>query len=348
MTVNSSHIPSAEVLLEKPQYLLHRIDTASSRLVFLGTTRERLSALPFIDGRAPLSPQGRSFTIKIRDALDWLYSNEPEGQSDRFIFHVSFCGSTVLARACEVPDKSFSLKEPRVLLDLATIKAQRLGFFTDQELWSRLIRLALGQLRKPWASGEVVIVKPSNWANSILFDLLGHGLRPRAVLLSIGLRDFLIAVLRGGRDRVAYVCRLATHYRAEDPVIGELIDQAEAFPDDPMEPLTRLAALAWHAQIRIFDRALATKSAEYLHRLSYKELVQRPAAALNGVSRALHLGFSKQEIGSARDRTMILDAKNPDRRFDPIRVRQINQEIEKRHGPLIAGTVDWYQSVVGS
>lgn len=339
--------PSVQTLLEKPQFLLHRIDAASSQLVFLETTRELLSALPFIDGRVQLSPNRRSYSIRIQEALEWQANNERSSQADRFIFHVSFCGSTLLARACDVPGRSFAYKEPRALIDLATIKARRLGQYTDRELWSKLAKLTLGQLRKPWSAGEVSIVKMSNWANSTLIDLLQHGRQPRAVLLSIGLRDFLKAVLRGGPSRIDFTCRVLSHLQAENEELGQLIERSASLKADPMENVVRLAALARHAQIRIFDRALAMKSTGSVHCLSYEELVQHPAEAIKGVSQALNLNLSEQDIGAALNKAMARDAKHPERFFDRQRAHQISKRVEKEYGQLIDRVIDWYQFCLG-
>ena len=73
--------------------LLHRIDPASRRLTYVRAEAEALRRTPFLDGRTTFwegQPEIVGFDARPNPAAD---------PAERYIFHVSFCGSTLLAAA---------------------------------------------------------------------------------------------------------------------------------------------------------------------------------------------------------------------------------------------------------
>src|SRR5690348_13589887 len=95
-----------------------------------------------------------------------------------FIFHTAFCCSTLMLKALDVPGRTFGLKEPDVLINLAN----RFIRSDDPENRERL-RLVLRLLSRPFESGETMIVKPTNFANRLIMPVLEMSPGTRAVLL---------------------------------------------------------------------------------------------------------------------------------------------------------------------
>src|SRR5688572_9854321 len=119
-----------------------------------------------------------------------------------WLFHTSFCGSTLLARALHVPPYQVALKEPLVLRRLGD--ARHAGWDTG-DLPSTTARL----LARPWNDGGGVLIKATHAALNIAGDLLDASPDSRAVLLTSSLDDFLVSNLKKPADTLAKVPELA-------------------------------------------------------------------------------------------------------------------------------------------
>lgn len=197
-------------VLDDPNYFLHIIDVQRAAFGFLASSRTLLSNASFLDGRSPLSNEPVLYYVSIEAALDW-HGNKPViNASNRFIFHMSFCGSTLLARVFDKSGEAFSYKEPQILVELAELKKNRAESVNNQLHWEKLIGFVLTQFSLPFSPGECNLIKPSNWVNSMLPDMLAVD-NAKVVFLGITPEDFLTAVFRGGADRIKYVYSFLQH-----------------------------------------------------------------------------------------------------------------------------------------
>jgi hypothetical protein len=199
--------PWSEVL-ESPDHFLTGVDLEERTLEFVHSSRDRLSRASFVDGRTPLGDAAPT-RVPLDEALDWFRQRRAGARTDRLLLHMSFCGSTLLARLLDVPGRSHAHKEPRCLIQLADQQAY------DRPDWRRdgalLTDFALDQLALPWPDAPRTLIKPSNWVNSMLPQLTATGVDCRALLLTLTPEQFLTAVFRGGGERVQYVHGLLMH-----------------------------------------------------------------------------------------------------------------------------------------
>ncbi len=320
-----------ETLLAEPRYLLHRVDLAEERLTFVDTTRARLAAVSFLDGRSALS-ESSSIVVPLSSAL--AVAPHVIGP-DRFICHVSFCGSTLLARMFEVPGRGFSYKEPQALVDLADSQAAAtLAGKVDTRIPSTL-DLVLGQLRLRWANGEATIVKPSNWVNALLPQLASTSANLRLVVCDIEQRDFLRAVFRGGRERIVYTLQVANHMQMAFPGYGDLLADASKSPD-PLINAACLSLVALHLQHRAFDMVDPIAG----RRLYHREIIADPANALERAASILDVPLSEEEraVSVAAHGRLHSKFREP---FD-IGVRDAaDDRIEALHGPRFDAALAW-------
>ena len=162
-----------------------------------------------------------------------------------FIFHTAFCASTLLVKALDLPGRTTGLKEPDVLINLAN----RLVRSDDPGNRERL-RLVLRLLARPFAPGESVIVKPTNFANRLLLPVLEELPEARAVLLYSDLPTLLRSLVKRGmwgRIWARRLYRSAAAWTSLDPGY----DAGEQFELTDLQ----VAGLAWLMQIRHFDEA---------------------------------------------------------------------------------------------
>lgn len=353
MNASRSITPSVETILRDPAFFLQRIDLDTGRLEFIETSRKILSSAAFIDGRSELSSRGgRRHSVDLQEALSWQEGQQgqegQEGQegTDRFVFHMSFCGSTLLARTCDIAGKSFSYREPQVLIDLAGLKARNHAFYQDRGGWEKLVDLILQKFRQGWTPGEVTVIKPSNWVNSILPDLLHCRKTSKAVFLTISPRKFLIAVFRGGRERIAYSCNFLLHMQTAFPEFSPLIERAAPLGSDPLSSAARLILLAFHVQRQAFEKVTGNTAVENHCCLAFGDLVARPDECLALVSQTLGIGLDTSEIRQSVDHHFTHYSKNEQQSYDINSARKNDDTVEQEYGPVIDQAFDWYDDIM--
>ena len=188
---------------------------------------------------------------------------------------MAFCGSTQLAQLLNASGAATVLKEPQALVDLADWKRA----LVEQQLdGDRQFKLALGAsaalLWRNWDGFPPTVVKPSNWANNLLPDLLSIN-GAKAVVLTIEPRLFLRAIFRGGRDRMAFIARAASHL-ASATRQGAIVREAIVSTEDPLGRVARLALVAHGIQHAMFDAAAASA----VEVVDYRQILADPAEAL--------------------------------------------------------------------
>jgi hypothetical protein len=219
-----------------PQWLPARWNAERGLIEFVYLPRSERAGVTFLSDEylRPLSPESATVEVaRVREALPAPWS------SPHFIFHSSFCASTLLGRALDVPGVSSTLLEPQILNDLA--EGARRGALPRE-----LLQIVLSLLARPFAQGETVIVKPSNVVNLLAPVIMDIDPAVRAVFLSAPLPRLLKSIADKGLWGRRWARRLYATIAGENGVdLG--IGPAELFELTDMQ----VAALAWiqhHAQ----------------------------------------------------------------------------------------------------
>lgn len=175
-----------------------------------------------------------------------------------WLFHTSFCASTLLARALHVAPHTVALKEPLVLRRLAD--SRHAGTAIDP-----LIAPAVKLLARPWHPGGAVVVKPTHVAMSLAVDLLAAAPASRAVILTCGLREFLISNLKKPAESQAKIPLLVERALAATDFARRLPAAALAPPDAicaaglqwaaQREHVHEVVDAVGHARVRVLDMA---------------------------------------------------------------------------------------------
>lgn len=321
-------------ILEEPRFFPHRLDAASRRIMFVETERETIAGSAFLDGRTPLGRNDRSHVIPIDAAL----ARPPRAQAPaRAIFHGAFCGSTLLSRALDRPGTSLSLREPQVLVDLANWRLELGG--ADLEGYRATRDLVMRQLGKRWTPDEAILLKPSNWVNIALGDLAG-GAGFRALFQHSGLESFLIAVFRGGRDRMDFICRFLIQMVRSRPDTQPLLAEATGVAD-PLGAVARLTVLAWALQQQAFDAAAARLGPGKAAQLDLETLNMAPAGALASAARALDLALTPDDIDAIVADRFASHAKDPARAYDHARRAEEDAAVRRLHAVALDGALAW-------
>ena len=321
-----------ENILRDPDWYLDRIDPAAGRAMFDRSDVERLSAAVFLDGRTKFS-DGEPREMAL-DGLTAPTDVEPL----LLILHMSFCGSSQLAHLIGASGAAVVLKEPHALVDLADWHRTLVENDLADPRFVPALGAATGLLSRRWPNRGPTVIKPSNWVNNLIPDLVRQDGPVRAVLVTIDRRDFLRAVFRGGRDRLAFTARVASHFAA---AAGQpaLVGEALAGVADPFDQIARLTLLAHHFQQRWFDtarKAIATAAT-----IGNRQIRDDPREALTTALDALDLRASPDRIATAVEGRKAIDAKQPERGFSVAGQAEEDDVVEQHHVDRFERSLAW-------
>lgn len=328
-------------LLRDPEYLLDRVDWRRDRLLFTPTSGGVVRRLGFLDGRSDFAT-GTGIMASLSEAL--ADAERPHPGPLRFLFHGSFCGSTLLARMLDQPGKALVLREPACLVDMANWKAALDDRNEQDERFAPMLKLVLALLGRPWRGGEPVVVKPSNWANNLIPEMSGYA-GSAAVFVDMPLRDFLLALFRGGRDRLAYLSETAVHLATLDPRLQALVRAAVGSTPEAFGQVARLGVLAHQLQRALFLQAVETRPWGSGRLVSQEP--GDPVAALRRTSDLLGLGLSEEEMTGNAAAHSGRDAKAPGLSYAADERAEMNRQLEGHHGARIDAAIDWGRDQLG-
>lgn len=318
-------------LLNDPHFLLHQIIPAEGVALFVPTTRDLLSKPSFIDGRTDFS-NGPAVKVALDDLL--AQSLPVVSGPDRYIFHVAFCGSTLLARMLDHDGAAFVLKEPNILVDLANW--QRSG---EDARFAPTVQLVLACLRRRWTENEAVVVKPSNWMNNLLPYLATESADLRQLFVTMRPRAHLVALLRGGRDRLTFAARTAAHLAPSVPQGNAWLQAAISAINDPIGQTLNLALAALRLQERLFETHIGL-------RLDAEAIFADAATAARRASNALGLGLDPETIDAASAARTQINAKRPGHAFSVREREGEDAEVERHHGAAIDAALAWAEKAL--
>lgn len=313
---------------------LHRVDFEKRKGLFVSTSPSRVRSPSFLDGRERFWDQ--EFVAPLSD------TKPADASKPAYIFHVSFCGSTLLATLLDLPGSVLAIKEPHALVDAsdwvnrhAEATSSIPGVLHTIEKW----------LVEPASAGEVVVVKPSNWANNLISHLCDPLAATRAIFVSMQCYEFLKAVFRGGRDRMAYTARVTAHL-ASSEASRELLREAIAGGTDPLDQIARMAGLLHRLQEHTFREALHCNGWDRRHWVDFSQLLNHPVETVLGAASALTLYVDAADLEERVARRITKHSKSLDITFSADRRVIEDQEVERHYHAVLKRAADWSGSLV--
>lgn len=309
-------------ILTDPALFFHEID--GDKAVFQLMTREDFARSTFLDGR--IRHGGRpNFQVPLAALLAARRDTLAAASHLGWIFHVAQCGSTLLARALDLPGRSLVLREPAALRRIGVIAGAASNLDGDGEERLALVSDLLG---KRWPGEAVTIVKANVPVNFVADRLMARSPGAAAVLLHFPLAQYLAAILR-----------TEGHVRWTEGVFEEmrLADTALCSAQPPRTAAEKGAAL-WFAQMQVFERLLrdypATRS------LDAARLFEQPAETVAAAAQLFELPLSPGEAEAiAASELFHSYSKNPALDYDPeVRIareaeamRRLERELAEGH-----------------
>jgi hypothetical protein len=311
-----------------PEWFLHDLDYGSGRASFVRTDRASLSAEPFLDHRWR-EPRHVDAGLPLAE----LAVAEARPPRLNFIWHTSFCASTLLSACLDSPGRCVALKEPRVLVQLADMK--RRGLLHPDPAVARGV---FGLLARRFGQDEQILIKPSNGANTLIPEAARLTTGPMLLLYS-SCESFLLSMAKQGGAGFTFVRNLFGSLAGEHPV--------GRWPVPTLLSLTdlQLAALVWRMQMDILEAA----SAGLGHRarsLDCRLLLDDPGPVLTRVDAFLGLNLGPERLDAVLNGPLLnRDAKRPGKTYDSRSRAEAEAKVRAQLGTDLPAVLRWIEAV---
>lgn len=309
-----------ETIAEHPGLYLLALQNDAAH--FQPMTRDSFHRSIFLDDRIVRAP-GQSFSVPFADirSREWP---DPATRPVKLIFHVAQCGSTLLARALDLPGRSLVLREPVALRRLGVEAGPDGGADPD------LLRFTLSMLGKRWDADMPVVIKANVPVNFIASEVMALEPGTSAICLYFPLESYVSAVMR-----------TEGHEKWVESIFAEmrLAESNWAAGAEPHTTAERTACL-WFAQMKAFAALVAaypetrTLNAELLFDRSANTV--SAAAKLFGI--ALQPGEAEEIASGELFETY---SKNPALDYDPEVRAARDSEAKRRLSPQIDEARAW-------
>jgi len=316
-----------------PEWLPHTFDSEGVNLTSVLVPRAARSELMFLSDEHFAGNFAKETFPAAALAAE---AGDAERAPIHFIFHTSFCCSTLFAKALEVPGVTSLLKEPDVLINLANRLIR-----SDDGSNRRRLDLVLKLLERPLAPGETVIVKPTNFANRLLDVTLALRPNARAVLLYSDVETFLRSLLKRGMFGRIFGRQLFNQLSGWRPLrfgydSRQLLEQTDV----------QIAALAWLMQIHHFDSIARAFGPERVMLLDSSTLLADPADAVDKAQALFGLGLDRAQVEAiASGPVFARHSKFSDRDYSAQARDEEHRAASEAHAEELGMVVQWIGAV---
>lgn len=336
----SGHAPQIADLLRSPDLLLYQVDFNACQALFVPMTRESYRLSSFLDARIKRPGPG-GYAVNLEDLLEALEGSGAQQPRAHYLFHVGHTCSTLLSRALGELRGCLALREPMALLEVATWKrAGRAPSALAPARWASVLGAIERLLAKTYAPDELLVIKPSSFANNLMPELMRSPEQRRAVFLYSPLETFLANMLKSSDNRADGIEQLG-------PFLADAVTRG-ALGGLAMERLSdaqRVATL-WVVQIQLFLDLLPTVPEGRLCSLDSEVFLAAPAPLLGAVARFLGVEATDDAIAAVTEGpTFRTYAKGPSRTYDAETRRQELARAAERHRAEIDEGLAWAREI---
>jgi len=320
-------------LWQVPDLFPIMLSPEANELVLVPVTRQAYRDASFLDDRE--IPTTGSRVLPLDEAIRLLDRHPPPAKPVHGIFHVAFCGSTLISRCLQELDTAFVLKEPFPLHAMAERRRKIIPGSPAEATWRRQFRLLLRLLSRTHRPQQTAIVKPTDASTNLMCELLEHHPGSRAVFLHVGIEEFMLALL-GDRERMGFV-------RSRLAELGEL------FPDEAVFRLERWSSLPdaaqvaclWMLHARVHARYAGPNRTTACRSLDFARFRRAPVATLAGLVGFLGLEATTPAIEQAVATCIAVDSKRPGLRYSNKAWLRRRRETERLFRSDLRAGLEW-------
>ena len=332
---------SVKRVVDDPNWFLHSIDLDKASLSFVKTTKAALSEASFLDARFDVAGlQGVSFgleeLLQHTNSANTLAPVEP-----KFIFHTAFCCSTLLARCLDFPGCSVSLKEPEVLMELSNYQRVKHKLLSSPADERAIYQLVTFLLFRPFAEGELVVVKPTNTVNNIIDPLMAAHKNSKALLLHSDLKSFMLSTLKKGERGRSFARQLFKLFSMDSQEVQQLEHQQLMAMTD-----MQIAAITWHLQWENFFATTQQFSSNQVRSLHCDRLLSNSAEMLSKVVECLDASVLQRNFDQLMANAPLKkNAKEADQAFSATDRNNEYRNIEQQFSATLETIIPWAEQL---
>lgn len=250
-----------------------------------------------------------------------------------WLFHTSFCCSTLLSRALHVPPHEVVLKEPLVLRRLSD--ARHAGWPIDE-----LVLPTLRLLSRPWHPGGSVVVKPTHAALNIGTALTAATPESRCIVLTSSLEDFVLSNMKKTPETRQKIPVLAERALQAGRLRTRLPAGAYCPPD-----LSAAAALQWAAQRDLCLDMLEGASGRF-RVLDATDLLADFGSVVARCAKWLDLPVPEDVLRARVRQVAGAHAKDTGVAYNPVRREREAEHLRAAHASELQAALAWFDRFV--
>lgn len=270
--------------VDNPAWLPHDYDPRTDALTFAYLERDAQRRATYLDPRF-LAQAPKSIPAPVSDLpLDAIAAT---ARPMHFIFHTSFCCSTLMARALDSPGVSMGLKEPAVLLSFADSWAGGRRSPGGATAFNATLNL----LSRPLSNGETNVVKPVNIVNYLIPAFMNWRSDAKAIVMHSSLDAFLRAVARRGLEGRNFARGVFHQLSTAIPLDHDMSPQDIVRMSD-----LQVAAQAWLMQAAFISSVIKIFGASRMRLLSGDHFLEDTRGSLSRLSDFFGLGLSDHQV----------------------------------------------------
>jgi len=294
------------------------------RFGMLHLDEELVERSSFLDTRLEV-PLASAQPVAVASVAAATLPSAPVG----WLFHTSFCASTLLARALHVPGFAVALKEPLVLRRLSDARKSRWPL-------EGLVEPTVKLLARSWHPDAAIVIKPTHVALNIAGDLLAATPDRRAMILTSSLDDFLISNLKKPPESQAKI-GLLVERALRATRFGERLPALANRPPD----MLGAAGLQWAAQREhVLDLALAI-GGERLRVMDARQLLDDLADTVWKAAQWLQLPAPRDALIAHAIAVAARNAKALDVGYGPAKRAREAVEVAQHYRHELARARSW-------
>ena len=261
-----SSAPSAQAIARDARWLAQALDPETNIARLVEMTSETYRAASFLDDRM-LQGTVNAYSMEFAEVAGAMPG---DARSDaRWIFHIGHVGSTLVARLLGELGGVLSIREPRILRDVAGMPGEQRG---------AIVPALQVLLSRTFAADQTALVKATSFVSEITAELVPAG--ERALFLTADPRTYIATILAGENNLKEL------HAWSDDRarrMAGRVRGLSGSSP-------AQLAATAWACEITALEAAADAMADRRVMWGNFDRLLNDMAAGLTEV--AAFFGFA--------------------------------------------------------
>lgn len=299
---------------ESARWLAQAYDPGSGLVRFVAMELEDYRAASFLDDR--MFQQRRDIRALAWKDVTEAMSGSPR-EDARWIFHIGHVGSTLVARMLGELQGLLSVREPRILRDLAML---------DPEQRAPMASIIRRLCSRSFAPDQAAVVKATSFVSEIAALLVSPG--GRAIFMHVGVRSYVETILAG--ENSVKELHALHDYRASR-MAGRVPAMAKAAASD-----AHRAAMAWACEMTALEAAAEALADRAILWLDFDQFLQEPAKDLANAAGHFGCDLGPDEATSiATGPLMNRYSKALEYDYSPALRQELQSEARRWHGAAI-------------